>query len=96
MIGASRGDQPSGGSFAILFALAASTILVMSVVRELIRLRTIDVSRLYAIHKDASQVGGFWVFLFFTLVNIGVVLLCVHLARKAIKSGKTGDHILPG
>ena len=85
MIHVRRGEEPSGILFAIIFALAVLTIPAMSVVRELIRLQAIDIDRLYAIHENASKVGGFWLFLFFAFVNVGVIVVCAHLARKALK-----------
>lgn len=91
MILARDGVEAGRGILAILFASASATILCMSVVRELIRLQTIDISRVYKIHEQASKVGGFWMFLFFAIVNIVVVMVCIRLARRAIKRGDSGS-----
>lgn len=79
--------EVSGRMVWALFVLAVLVILLMSIVRELIRLQSIDIENLYAIHEKASEVGGFGVFLLFAILNIGVILLCMHLARKAIRRG---------
>jgi len=65
---------------------ALATILGMSIVREAIRLHSIDITRLYPQHEDAAQVGGFPVFLIFALVNIVVIAACVWIGRSAVRS----------
>ena len=45
------------------------TVLGMTIVREAIRLSSLDITTLHDAHADAAQVGGLFVFLFFFVVN---------------------------
>ncbi|MCO6438269.1 MAG: hypothetical protein J5J06_14335 [Phycisphaerae bacterium] len=60
---------------------AVLTISGMTVVREGIRLVTIDIASLYAAHERAMKVGGFPVFVFFFVLNAVVIGWCVYLVR---------------
>jgi hypothetical protein len=66
--------------------LAASGVFLsitgMAVVREAIRLGSIPIENYYAQHQQASQVGGLWVFVIFTLLNLGIATFCILIARS--------------
>ncbi len=65
----------------------AATLLGMTVVREAVRLHAIDITQLYDQHAKAAQVGGWWVFAFFLVVNAGLIAWCVRLARSGSTAG---------
>ncbi|MCG8405644.1 MAG: hypothetical protein MI923_10645 [Phycisphaerales bacterium] len=62
------------------------TILGMSVVREAIRLSTIDIEALYQQHEAATRVGGLFVFLAFFIVNAALIIWCFVLVRRNAQS----------
>lgn len=70
----------------LLVALTAwiATLLGASAVRETIRLATTDLAALFPKHADASQMGGFSVFLIFTVINAAIIAGCVRLVRRAL------------
>lgn len=59
-------------------------LLAASVVRETIRLASIDVVELYPRHAAASEIGGLSVFLLFTLVNAAIIAGCIWLVRREL------------
>jgi hypothetical protein len=61
-----------------------ATVLGMSVCREAIRLTSLGVTRLDELipqHAEAMQVEGFWVFLLFAVINIGLISWCFWLVK---------------
>jgi len=70
------------GLLAAASAGALLSVLGMTVLREGVRLASLPVDRLYALHERASRVGGLGVFLFFFVLNAALVGWCVVLARK--------------
>jgi len=80
-------DQRRRDRFSIVSLGLASigllaTLLGMTVVREAIRLDSIDITKLYEQHAKAARVGGWWVFVFFLVVNAVLIAWCVRLARQ--------------
>ena len=69
----------------------AITIVAGAVVREAVRLSATDVSTLFDEHAGAARVGGLAVFLFFAVMNAGVIVWCVVLARGVGRATKTGS-----
>ncbi|QDU36876.1 hypothetical protein Mal4_11770 [Maioricimonas rarisocia] len=68
------------------------TILSGAVVREVMRIARIDIDALYRAHADAAGRGGLFVFLFFFVLNIGIIAYCIRLvSRKAIPNMSPGD-----
>lgn len=53
----------------------------MAVVNEATRLAALDITKLYAKHKQAAEVGGWYLFVFFLAVNSGLMLYCLRLVR---------------
>lgn len=76
-------------SWRALAGLSGATIvslICMNVVREVIRLASIDMTQLYDQHAKAAQVGGLGVFLVFLVLNLAVIAWClrgVSLAARA-------------
>lgn len=73
--------------------LTTSTLLLVSVgaslsllgaafVRELIRFLHVDVPTVVANTESATKVGGFALFVGFTIMNIGLMVFCIHLVSK--------------
>lgn len=68
-------------------SLAAIVSLVcMNVVREVIRLASIDITPLYDQHAKAAQVGGLGVFLVFLVLNLGVIAWCLRGVSMAARA----------
>ena len=62
-----------------------ATVLGMSVCREAIRLSSLGATRLQELipqHAEAMKVEGFWVFLLFAVINIGLISWCFLLVKK--------------
>jgi hypothetical protein len=62
-----------------------ATVLGMSVCREAIRLSSLGSTRLQELipqHAEAMKVEGFWVFLLFAVINIGLISWCFWLVKK--------------
>ncbi|MBT4866721.1 MAG: hypothetical protein HON53_16580 [Planctomycetaceae bacterium] len=53
----------------------------MAVVNEATRLAALDITELYAKHKQAREVGGLFLFLLFLAINSGLMLYCLRLVR---------------
>lgn len=62
------------------------SLVGVSVVREAIRLSHIDVTQLFENHASAREIGGFVVFLIFTVINFAVIGYCVWLVRRGLES----------
>lgn len=60
----------------------AATLIGVTVVRESIRLRAIDITTLYAQHARAAQVGGWRVFVAFLVINAFLIAWCIRLVRS--------------
>lgn len=57
-------------------------LLGTSVAREAVRLSAVDIAELQEKHEAAARAGGFGAFLFFAVVNAGVIVLCLFLVRQ--------------
>jgi hypothetical protein len=73
----------TGRSLSILTVTVVATAAAMNVLREAVRLAQVDVAGLMIRHAEAANIGGIVVFLFFLVVNSGVV---VWLLRSVAKS----------
>jgi hypothetical protein len=85
-----RATRIAGTSLGLITAGALVAVLCASVLREEIRLVRVDVQALYEQHARAAEVGGFWVFLLFLVVNAGLIGWCVRLVGRARKVDSTG------
>lgn len=74
----SRGILVSA-SFGCFFALVGAAVL-----RESLRLATVDVTSLYDHHTAAASIGGFFVFSVFAVVNSGLIVGCILLVRRGL------------
>ena len=64
----------------------------MAVVNEATRLAALDITELYAKHKQAREVGGLFLFLLFLAINTGLMLYCLRLVRHGWQAApKEGD-----
>lgn len=62
----------------------------MSVINEATRLASLDITMLYTRHKEATKVGGLFLFALFLLVNTGLMFYCLRLVRNGwLKSDDT-------
>jgi hypothetical protein len=76
-----------GGQLALLprgLTLAGVVLAVSGVVacREAIRISRLDVAGLLPQHQAAAEVGGFWLFAFFLMVNAAAIAGCVYLVAR--------------
>jgi hypothetical protein len=60
----------------------ALALLGISVLRETIRLTSVDLGPLYDRHAEAAEVGGLLVFLLFAVVNLGLIGACIWLVHR--------------
>lgn len=69
-----------------LMAIATGGLLItligVAVVRESLRLGRIDIATLYDEHAAAAQVAGRWTFLFFLIVNSGLIVWCARIVTR--------------
>lgn len=88
-----RMTAPKHGTSRMLLALSAAvvvTTLGMNVIREAIRLAEVDLATLFPRHADAANVGGAGVFLFFLILNAGVMVWVVR--QVVLHLNANGDH----
>lgn len=86
-----RTAQFRTGALVLASAGAALAIAGMTVVREAIRLASIDITAYYAAHQRAMGMGGLPVFLIFFLLNAVVIGWCIWLVRRGARpSGQCG------
>jgi hypothetical protein len=63
--------------------LAATVILIgVACLREIIRISQADLDQVISATKAAADVGGFELFLVFTILNVGLIAWCVRLVRS--------------
>lgn len=77
------------GGFERLWMIVATLgclfgLIGVSVVREVIRLSHLDITQLIDNHAAAHQIGGFAVFLLFSVINLGVIGYCVWLVSRGL------------
>lgn len=66
----------------MLTAALLVTLLAAASLREIIRLSQANLDQVAASTKAAAQVGGFGLFLLFTVVNTGLIAWCIHMVRS--------------
>ena len=67
-------------SFGYILALVGASVL-----RETVRLASVDIAELYQRNADAAAVGGFSVFLVFVVLNVAVITGCIWIVQKGIR-----------
>jgi len=67
---------------AIITVGSAMTLLATASLREVIRLSQVDLALLASHTSKASKVSGFVVFLIFAVINLGLIGLCIWLAKR--------------
>ncbi|HAI10883.1 MAG TPA: hypothetical protein DCM28_04220 [Phycisphaerales bacterium] len=72
----------SGMLLSLLSVFCPLAIIAMTVVREKVRLAAIDLEPLYPLHKQAMGIAGIVCFLFFFILNAGLILYCFRLVKK--------------
>ena len=72
----------SGMLLTLLAVVCPLGIVGMTVVREKVRLAAINLEPLYPLHKQAMGIAGIVCFLFFFLLNAGLILYCFRLVKK--------------
>ena len=55
----------------------------MAVVNEATRLAALDIETLFAKHEKAWKVSGLVCFLFFLILNVGLIAYCVRLVSRS-------------
>ena len=66
-----------------------ATLVSVSVLREVVRLASVDIAELYERHAQAGMIGGFVLFLLFAVLNGAIIATCIWLVRRALV--KAGD-----
>ncbi len=72
--------------FSVISIGALITMVGTLVAREARRLAAIDIIALFPMHRQAAQLGGLTVFLGFLVVNTAVIVACILLVRRALRS----------
>jgi hypothetical protein len=62
-----------------------ATLLGAIVTREGLRLAQVDVPALYDHHRRAAEVGGFWLFLSFLIVNALLIAWCLRKVMRRVR-----------
>lgn len=75
----------------LITAGVLATIIGMTAIREVIRLRSLDIASLYVHHKYASSIGGLGIFLTFFLLNAVLVAWCFVLVQRGMRE-KNSSH----
>lgn len=92
MLVAAREQQYlSLGSLMMCSSGLLATLLGMSVCREVIRLSALGPERLVELipqHAASMKVEGFWVFMLFAVINVGLIGWCFWLVKSAVHSSK--------
>jgi hypothetical protein len=70
----------TGGWLTLVTTGCAMGIVGTAVLREAIRIATIDIAAVYGQHRDAATMGGFTVFVAFFLINAVLIVWCVRIA----------------
>ena len=79
------------GAFAVKWLLLSSAGMLASVVgttvmREAIRLGSVDIEALQRAHAQAAGAGGFYAFVVFFIFNATVIMLCLMLTKRGYRS----------
>lgn len=87
-----RQGRLSRGRLSLLSTSLLSAITAVACLRESIRLHSIDVAALLAVHESAASVGGRWAFVSFLLINAVLIGWCLHVAlRQSIGTGSDAN-----
>jgi len=66
--------------------LLAGMLFSAAVVRELIRVASIDFAAMIPQHEEAGQVEGFGIFLVTAVIVVGLMTLCVWWVRQTFQA----------
>jgi hypothetical protein len=64
---------------------AALSLLGISFLREAVRTNIIDLTGQYQKHAEAAKMGGFAVFIIFTVIVTAVIVWCIVIVREGLK-----------
>lgn len=64
---------------------AVITMIGTASLREIIRLTHVNLDQVNAATKAAADVGGFELFLIFTVLNVGLIAWCIQMVRSRIR-----------
>ena len=71
----------------LLIAATAGCLVSLTsgvVLREVVRVSTVDIKALAAAHAEAATIGGLPVFLLFVAVNAAAIVWCIRTAARAV------------
>ncbi len=74
-------DELSPRRLSVLSVASVVLITGVAVAREAIRLEAVDLSQLVEHHRQATQVGGLWVFVAFLLINTLGIVWCIRMVN---------------
>ena len=66
-----------------------TTLLAGASLREIIRLSQANLDQVALSTKSAAQIGGFGLFLLFTVVNTVLIAWCIHMVRSRTQGAKS-------
>ena len=83
-------QRPRFSRNCLLVASLGLTIALIAgaVVRESRRLAALDLTTLYPAHENAFQSRGFWLFLFFLVLNTLLITACFLIVRRGVRAAK--------
>ena len=82
-----KSGQLSTSSLGLVTAGCLLMLTGAGFLRELLRFVQVDASGVARNAESAASVGGFWLFVLFTIVNIVLMAVCVWLIRPALHTG---------
>lgn len=74
--------QPKTSTLIVISTLCLLSLLATAIVRELIRLSQADLNRIAENTNRAFQVGGFWLFAVFAVINTAMIAWCISLSVR--------------
>jgi hypothetical protein len=87
-----RADQPA----LLPRCLALLSVLISTAsgaaLREALRTSRLDLAALLPQHQAAAEVGGFWLFALFLLINATAIGGCIYLVVRSLKTAERQSH----
>jgi len=77
-----KANRFRSGLLWLLTIACGTTLLCVAVVREVVRLSAVDISRLYAIHARAAKIDGLPLFLLFFVLNAALIVFCIRFVNR--------------
>jgi hypothetical protein len=87
-----RSERLIDGWLAAASVGAAFSLLGVSVIREVARIRDVDFTSLFPRHAEAAAISGFSVFLISAVIVLLLMAWCVRLVRRGLVTATVHEH----